>query len=78
MPHSFRGTQWLYQRLACSVKSHRSRNDQEKAESWNFFSAKPDGIAAVSRARMTETNNFGLPPQSARTLDALLCERIKS
>src|SRR5262245_21535352 len=38
--HSFRGTPWRYQRLARSVKSHSSRNDQKKGESWNFFSAK--------------------------------------
>ena len=38
----------------------------------------PDGIAAVFQARITGGDNFGLWPQSVRTLDALLCMQIKS
>ena len=36
------------------------------------------GIAAVSRVRITRGDNSGLCPQSAATLDALLCIQIKS
>jgi hypothetical protein len=37
------------------------------------FSATMDGIAAVSQARIATGDNFGLWPQSVRTLDASLC-----
>jgi hypothetical protein len=40
--------------------------------------SKADGIAAVSQARIHEGNDFGLPPQSARTPGALLCMPMKS
>jgi hypothetical protein len=42
------------------------------------ISAKPDGVGAVSQVRITKGDNFGLRPQSAATLDALLCMQIKS
>ena len=41
------------------------------------ISAKLDGIAAVSQLRITRGDNFGLWPQSAATLDALLCAPMK-
>jgi hypothetical protein len=40
------------------------------------ISAKPDGVAAVSQARVAKADNFGLWPQSVRTPDALLCTRM--
>jgi hypothetical protein len=38
---------------------------------------KAGWVAAVSQARITRADNFGLPPQSARTPDALLCVLMK-
>jgi hypothetical protein len=37
-----------------------------------------DGIAALWRLRMANADQFGLRPQSAATLDAVLCTQIKS
>jgi hypothetical protein len=42
------------------------------------ISATLDGIAALWRLRMAKADQFGLWPQSERTLDALLCMQIKS
>jgi hypothetical protein len=42
------------------------------------ISATLDGIAALWRLRMAKADQFGLWPQSAATLDALLCMQIKS
>src|SRR5262249_53179764 len=72
MPHSFRGSPWLYQRLARSVKSGGSRNDQEKAESWNFFSAKCN----VMRVRLHHSLNSPLWSCVSITLSAPSQTRI--
>jgi hypothetical protein len=40
-------------------------------------SGEPVGIATVSQLTITRADSFGLPPQSATTLDALLCVRMK-
>ena len=47
-------------------------NDHRKISAWL------DGIAALWRLRMKKADQFGLWPQSAATLDALLCMQIKS
>ena len=60
---------------------HRLRNFKQISASCAGAFARlmrpdePVGITAVSQVRITKVDNFGLPPQGALALGALLCVR---
>ena len=64
--------------IPLSKNSARKSSRERIGKSSSKISATLDGIAAVSRVRIAKADNFGLWPQSAATLDALLCMQIKS